>query len=93
MIAQRSSTTAAARATYTVPELADRWAVDQHKVLRWLHSGELRGLNLATNRSGRPRWRVSAEAVQLFELSRSSGPTPKVARPRRQKAEGYIEFF
>ena len=93
MIAKRSSTTAPARDFYKVAELAKRWIVDQHSVLDRIHSGELRAINVATNLSSRPRWRVSAEAVRLFELARSSGPTPKVARPRQKKAEGYIEFF
>ncbi len=77
--------------TYTVPELARRWRIGRTKVLAWIRGGHLPALNLAASTVGRPRWRVSAEAVAEFERRRSGTPTPRV-RKRRQATE-VIEFF
>ena len=75
------------------PEIARSRGVDVHKVAAWILSGELKAVNLATATSGRPRWKVSPEALAAFEAARSAGPQPKVSRVRRRKTPEIVEFF
>ncbi len=49
--------------TYTtVKQIARELGIDAGKVLSWIHRGELKAINIATNSRGRPRWRIPAEA-------------------------------
>jgi excisionase family DNA binding protein len=78
---------------YTPPQLARRWSVSRSKVLRWLATGELRGIDLATRRGGRPRWRVPLDAVLAFEAAWPSTPIPASQRRRKAAPAGVIEYF
>jgi len=77
----------------TPPQLAERWGVDPDKVLRLIHSGQLRAINLAVNPRGRPRFRISDDAVRDFEAARSSQPPSPPARRRRRSATAIKEWF
>ena len=77
----------------TPPELARRYGVAPEQVLLWIRGGELLATNLATRPDGRPRWRISADAIEAFEAARSSSPTPKTKRRRRGKAEHVTQYF
>jgi len=78
---------------FTPPEVAARYGVKPSKILGWIRSGELAAMNLATSLSGRPRFRITAEALAEFEARRTVAPVVKPkARPRRHTA-GRIEFF
>ncbi len=79
-------------ATLTPPQLAKDYGVNPDKVLAWIHSGELRAVNVAAKPNGRPRWRIKAEDLEAFELRRSAVPT-KTTRRRRRASPGIIEFF
>lgn len=74
------------------PELAKQWGVDPAKVVTWIKSGELRAINIATDRNGRPRYAIDVADVQVFEAGRSvQPPTPRV---RRRRADpGVVQFF
>src|SRR5205085_12519 len=76
---------------YTVADLCHRWRIGSDKVLAFIRKGELVAVNVAANLSGRPQWRVSEEEVRRFETRRSSAPTPKPARRRRQT--GLVDYF
>ena len=76
----------------TPPELAKRWGVASHKILSWIDSGELRALNVASLRTGRPRWRIDEQEIARFELARASA-TAKQPRVRRKAPAGVKEFF
>jgi hypothetical protein len=67
--------------------------VSRSKVLGWLRRGELRGINLAARRGGRPCWRVPLDSVLLFEQQRSAVPEA-TSTPRRKKGApaGVIEY-
>jgi Helix-turn-helix domain len=65
------------------PELAREWRVDPSKILGWLKSGELKGVNLAASTSGRSRWRISPQAIEAFLANRTASPPPKPVRRRR----------
>jgi hypothetical protein len=71
---------------------ARRLGVNVHKIISFIRSGELQALNLATDRAGRPRWKLTAEAIANFERRRAALPQPKLSR-RRRKKDNVIEFF
>ena len=79
----------------TPPELARRYGVHVYKILSFIRSGELAALNLATRRSGRPRWKITPEAIAAFERSRSSSAPPaRTPRHRRPKLDANVtEYF
>lgn len=77
----------------TVAEVAERYSVDPHTVLLWIKRGELRAIDVSRNRGGKPRWRISAEALATFELCRTANPPPPKARRRRQPADEVISFY
>jgi hypothetical protein len=80
--------------TLTTAQLAARWGVKQSKVIALIRSGELEGFNVALKPDGRPRFRVSPEAVQKFEERRAVQPAPKQPRRyRKPKDKGFIEYI
>ena len=74
------------------PAVARQLGVSPAKILTLIASGELRASNLATTTSGRPRWRISPEALQDFLLGRQAQPVVRPVR-RRRKAAHVTEFF
>jgi hypothetical protein len=84
---------AASRKTkLTPPELARQWGVDVQKVLHWIKAGELRAINLATRRDGRPRYAIDQADIALFEAARAvQPPAPRVRR--RRVDSSIIQFF
>jgi hypothetical protein len=74
------------------PALARQWGIDVQKVLHWVKTGELKAINIARDRSGRPRYAIDLADVQIFELSRQvEPPAPKVRRRRADSS--VIQFF
>jgi len=74
--------------TYIPREVAEIFRVSEEKVLRWIASGELVAFNVAASTSGRPRWRITQEALDDFIRTRSATPPPqKPTRRKRQRAE------
>ena len=77
----------------TVKELCERYGVGEHTVLSWIRSGELRAINVGRRPGSRkPRWRVTAEAIEAFELTRTHNPPPPRTRRRKRQAE-VIQFY
>ncbi len=76
---------------YSVADLCIRWKVGADKIRAFLSRGELVGVNLATNLSARPQWRITPESVERFERRRSSTPIPKapISRHRRRHEIDY----
>jgi excisionase family DNA binding protein len=68
----------------TPPQLAKQLGVQAEKVLGWIRSGELRAVNVADRASRRPRWRISAEAMEEFFRRREAVP-----RSVQTKSMGY----
>lgn len=77
---------------FSVADLCRRWKVGPGKIHAFLRRGELVGVNLATNLSGRPQWRVTRQSVELFERRRSSARPPKPNRKRRPRAHE-VDFY
>ena len=79
--------------TCTPPQLAKRWGIKPSRVIAMIRSGELRGFDIsATPGVGRPRYRISQDAVLEFELKRSGAVTKRATR-RRKSQKQVIEFF
>ena len=79
--------------TFTVKQVAERYGVGGHTVLGWIRSGQLRAINVGRSPGAKkPRWRVTQEALETFELIRTHSPPPPRTRRRRQPA-GVVEFY
>jgi len=76
----------------TVRELVQRYGVGEHTVLGWIHCGDLRAIDVSRNRGGKPRWRITADALASFEIARTAVPPPPRTRRKKQTA-GIIEFY
>src|SRR5262249_6323808 len=69
---------------FSVADLCRRWRVGADKIHGFLRRGELIRINLASNLSGRPLWRITRESVEAFEQGRSSAPPPRPTRRKRR---------
>jgi hypothetical protein len=85
--------------TFTIPTVPSRtprefgrdYRIGIQKVLRFIANGELRAVNVAPSGSVKPQWIITPEAASEFERRRSSVPTPKPAKQRRQPVA--VDFF
>jgi hypothetical protein len=68
---------------YTVRDVARRYRVGEDKVRAWIKAGDLAAINTAAVLCGKPRFIVTPEALEKFEMRRAAGPMPKVKRRRR----------
>jgi len=87
-----NTTTPSADHALSVREVCGRFNVREHLVLAWIRSGELRALDVSRTRGGKPRWRITPEALAEFELRRTAEPPPKRTRRRRKQLD-VIEFY
>ena len=77
----------------TPPQLARQLRIEPPKVIAWINRGELRAVNVADRTGGRPRWRISPDAVDEFMRPRESKtPAPTVKRPKRTQPADFIEI-
>lgn len=78
---------------YSPAQVADRFAVGVHVVLAWIKSGNLLAINVASANRQRPRWRITAEAVEIFEARHAARPiSPKQHRQRARPDSRVIQF-
>ena len=80
------------QAKLTPPAIAKSYGVSTDKVLRWIRTGELRAVNIATKRTGRPRWAIDPADLADFERSRAAVPQRGRAAPRARRAD-VMEFL
>jgi excisionase family DNA binding protein len=87
--------TSKSQSRFSVGEIAKLLGVTEHTVLGWIHNGELRAINVGRTPHGKkPRWRVSAEALDEFERLRNATPQPTVASRRSKRGSNdVIEFY
>ena len=77
----------------TPPQYARQLGVKAEKVVGWIRRGELRAFDASVYpATGRPRFRISIEAIAEFE-QRRSGAQPKPARRKRRRTDGVINFI
>ena len=82
-------TTAVGLTTYDV---ARCFRVGTDTVRGWIQRGELRAINTAKIKCGKPRWVVTPEALAEFERRRQGGPAEK-PKPRRKRRTELIDFY
>jgi hypothetical protein len=90
------STTVPIRRKRSVPTVAREMGVAEKKVIGWIRSGELRALNLARSRDGRPRYAIDVADIEAFEQSRQvipDGGASTTQRLRRRTPGNVKEFF
>ena len=81
-------------ATYGIQDLKKRYGVGEHTVLGWIRRGDLAAINVARRaEGGRPKWRITDEALAEFELLRGSQPEPTASRRRRKKDDTIVQFY
>ena len=80
--------------TLTVRDVCERYGVTEHTVLGWIRAGELKAINVGRRLgAGKPRWRITPEALAAFEQLRTATPPPP-PRTRRYRADSdVIEFY
>jgi excisionase family DNA binding protein len=79
--------------TLSVKDLCERYSVSEQTVLGWIHSGELRAINVGRRPGAKkPRWRISESALAAFEQARTPTPPPTRVR-RRKQPDDVIEFY
>ena len=79
--------------TLTVKDLRERYGVGENTVLGWIRSGELKAINVGRCLSaGKPRWRITQQALDAFEALRTPRP-PEPRAPRRKRSAEVIEFY
>ncbi len=80
---------------FTVNALASRWNLPAGKVRAFIASGQLDAIDVSLNPgTGKPRYRVLADAVERFEMARTTTKTaPTPLRRRRAKQDSVTEFF
>ncbi len=77
-----------------VSDIEKRLGVDEHAVLGWIKSGELKAVNVGRSPGKkRPRWRISEQALAEFEATRSSGPALSLSPRRRKKRPADVVQF
>jgi excisionase family DNA binding protein len=77
--------------SFSVRDVARRYRVGRDKVRGWIARGELRAVNVATARSGKGQYRITATAIADFEKVRSTVPLPSA--PRRRTRQYAVDYF
>ena len=79
---------------FTVQDIQKRYGVTVHTVLGWIRSGELKALNVGRRLGAKkPRWRITAESLRIFELLRTVCPSMPQTRRRKRAENSVIEFY
>ena len=78
--------------TFGVKDLCERFAVGEHTILGWIKRGELRAINVSRKQVGRPKWRITSEALAAFEQLRTAAPPPTRTRRRKQPNEPILFY-
>lgn len=74
----------------TVPELARVLRTRKSRVAGWIRDGSLKAINVADPLE-RPRLVVLPDALAAFTAARTTAPTPKPARRKRQSQ--VLDFY
>jgi transposase len=80
---------------HTLRECAAMLRISESTVSALIQRGKLRGVNASlSDKSKKPRWRISDEALAAFVESRQSGPSQAPTKDkRRRKSTDVIQFY
>ncbi len=82
------------RSKLTPPQLAKQWGVSADKITGFVKSGELKAIDVSTNReSVRPRYLIDRADIEAFEASRAVVPPAPKTKRRRKRDTTVKEFF
>ncbi len=76
----------------TVKNVATSLGIRQHGVLSFIHSGELRAVDVSLTQGGRPRWRILPDDLDSFLLRRTH-QTKTTPRRRRRRTTNVKKYF
>ena len=76
----------------TVKVIAAKLDVRQEAVLTLIRSGQLKAFSIALKPGGKPRWRISSDALKEFIDSRTFQPAAP-RRRRRSKEKKIRKYF
>jgi transposase len=76
----------------TPPAIGKLLGVTPETVIAWIRSGDLNGINVATNLAGRPRYKVAQESLDRFLTRRMTVPRVKPVRREKNYASVKSEF-
>ena len=81
--------------TFSPVQVAKMLGVSKNTVATWIRSGEIAAINVGRKPGGRPRYRISQEALDAFQLRRSVVAVPVTRRPKAPPYEGsgVIPFY
>lgn len=79
----------------TVKDVAERYDVTPATVLAWIKSGDLQAVNVGRRaNAGKPRWRITAAALEAFEAARTAAAAPVATRRiKDRRRTNVIEFY
>lgn len=79
--------------TYQVKDIRERYGVSEQTVLKWIHSGELKAIDVSPQRKTRPKWRISEDALKAFEqLRECTVPPPAPIRRKKRPTTGKVYY-
>lgn len=78
--------------TYGIREVRERYGVGEHTVLKWIRGGELKAIDVSRKLGGKPKWRITEQALAEFEVLRTP-PPPLPRAARRKRTAGVVEFY
>jgi excisionase family DNA binding protein len=78
---------------YTPAELARLLRVSADRIRAWIKRGELRALNVAPGRLGKPRFVVLPHHLEEFERKRRVATPAARPAPRRRQPAGVVDYF
>lgn len=79
----------------TIKEVAARYAVSEPTVAHWVHSGQLKAMNMGRDPGKiKPRWKITEKALAEFELARTTTPSqPKTPRLKLRSSGARRHFY
>lgn len=77
----------------TPPQVAERLGIDAARVRGWIMRGELAACDLSERQGGRPRWRVSPDALDSFLRRRAAVAPAQPVRRRRATAAYTPKYY
>lgn len=82
--------------SHTVKQIAERYSVKIDTALAWIHSGDLRAVNVGSKGAKRPCWRITDSALADFEAARTCRPrtsTPQTVIRARPTLPNYKKYY
>lgn len=81
---------------YTVRQVAAHLGLQIAAVLKLIRANAIVAIDVSKQPGGKPRWRISSDALAAFKNARTTRPEPVTVRSRRRykaREDDYIEFF